>query len=422
MRALAAALLAAACGAAQGAGEVAAPAWPTIRAIDFAGNDTTQPAVLLREMVVRVGDPADPELLERSRQAIQDLRLFSSVSLEQGALDGGVRVLVTVREKYYVLPLPRASLNSDGQYSYGVGMRWWNVLGLNHTLHVTVEQGDRREAGRGAALEYRASYEVPFLLDSPFGLSLDYDHSEQAAAFLFDEETRDSVRWLFSRAFSDGSASHGWRLGAGVQWQDQQRTGFAAATSPGHATALVLDVRHDKMLFDLYSERGRSFSLEGRATAGEWASDYAFRDVSGHYEQSWAVGTRAHQTFGIYAHGGAYGGGPGGVPPPYALGGAESLRGYELNTLRGSHYYLAGMEYLRPLHWNWLRGVAFFEAGNALGDGSDLGADGVLADVGVGLRLRLSGFVDTELNIGLAYPLVDAGSGGAGRFFATGHR
>jgi outer membrane protein assembly factor BamA len=418
---LAPVLLAVLCVAAARIG--AAQVHPPIRAIEFAGNDTTRPQVLLREMVVHVGDPADPVLLERSRQAIQDLRLFSAVTLEQRPLDDGVRVLVTVQEKHYVLPLPRASLNSDGQYSYGVGMRWWNVLGLNNTLHVTLEQGDRQQIGRGSTLEYRASYEVPFLSDSPYGLSLEYGHAETpAAGGLFGEETRDSARWLVSRAFSDGPASHGWRVGAGLDWQDQQGSAIGTVAPAGHATALVLTTQYDALRFGLYSEEGRRFSLEGRAASAALASDYAYREVSGHYEQSWAVGAVPHQTFGIFAQAGAHGGGPAGAPPPFELGGAENLRGYELHELRGSHYYYAGAEYLRPLRWNWLRGVVFVEAGNALGDGSGLGADRVLADVGLGLRLRLSGFVNTELNIGFAYPLVDTPDGSSTRFFATGHR
>ncbi len=49
---------------------------PPIRDIRFEGNRVTSDRVMLREMVVAVGDPADPARIERSRQAIQDLTLF----------------------------------------------------------------------------------------------------------------------------------------------------------------------------------------------------------------------------------------------------------------------------------------------------------------------------------------------------------
>ena len=417
MRRLAAALLLAAWALAA----AAEPAWPVIREITFAGNETTRPEVLLREMAVHVGDRADPVQLERSRQAIQDLRLFSAVDLEQVALGDGVRVQVTVEEKRYLLPLPRVSLDSDGQYSYGVGLRWWNVLGLNHTLHLTATQGNRQEAGRGSRQEFRASYEVPFLLDSPYGLELELGHADEpVTGALFANETTDEARMLFERALGGGGpASHGWRVGGGLQWHDQRRTGALAAASPGHSTALVLQARYDDTRFNLYSEEGLRFDVEGRTTAGTFASDYAYQELTGGLEQAWRVGDTPHQTLGLFAEGGAYDGGPDGVPPPFALGGSHNLRGYPLNFLRGERYYYGGVELLRPLHWDWLRGAVFIEGGDAFGGD---GPDGTFADVGIGLRLRWSGFVRTELNLGFAWPLVDAGDGGAARFYASGHR
>jgi hypothetical protein len=62
------------------------------------------------------------------------------------------------------------------------------------------------------------------------------------------------------------------------------------------------------------------------------------------------------------------------------------------------------------------------EAGQTYGDGSGVGPDHVFADAGFGLRLRLTGFVRTELNVGLAFPLVEGGDGASMRFYVTGHR
>lgn len=404
------------------AAATAGTTYPPIREIVFAGNATTQPDVLLRELVVHVGDPADPVRLERSRQAIQDLRLFSSVELEETAQADGVRLLIRLHEKRYVLPLPRASMNSDGQYSYGVGMRWWNVFGLNHTLHLTLAQGSRQEANRGSLQQLHLSYDIPFLSRSPYGLGVDYTHTEEpVTGALFDTEITDSGRWLLTRAFGDGPASHGWRLGGGVQWQDQRRPGLEPPDAPGQATALVANANYNEARFNIYSEQGLRFDLEARATVDRIASDYRYRELLGNYEQSWPVGDAPHQTFGLFAEAGIYDGGPSGVPPPFALGGSDNLRGYPLRFQRGDGYAYGGVEFLRPLHWDWLRGVVFLEAGETWGAGGEPGPDGVFADVGIGLRLRLNSFVRTEFNIGLAFPLVDAGDGGSERVFATGH-
>lgn len=414
------ALLVAACALAPAAaGGAEAAEYPPIREIVFAGNVTTRPDVLLRELVVHVGDPADPVRIERSRQAIQDLRLFSSVELEETALPDGVRVMIKLHEKHYVLPLPRASLNSDGQYSYGAGMRWWNVFGLNHTLHLTAAQGSRQEAGRGTLRQFHLSYDIPFIAGSRFGLDTGFTHTEEPVEdAAFDAEITDSGRWLLTRALGDGPASHGWRIGGGVQWQDQRRPGLAPPEAPGQATALVLTARYDDARFNLYSEQGLRFGIEGRSTLGAIASDYGYRELLAHYAQAWPVGATPHQTMGVFAEAGAFDGGPAGVPPPFALGGSDTLRGYPLRLQRGDQYAYGGIEFLRPLHWNWLRGAVFLEAGDAWGAGDP---GGVMADIGVGLRLQLNSFVRTEFNFGIAYPLIDAGDGAGARVYATGH-
>src|SRR5690349_2048189 len=290
--------------------EAGAGAWPPIREIVFAGNDTTQPDVLLREMVVRVGDPADPERIERSRQAIQDLRLFRTVDVRQEPASDGVKLVVTLRERYFVLPLPRASANSDGQYTYGVAMRWWNVMGLNHTLHAVVEQGSRQEFGRGNLLQVRASYDVPFLFDTAYGLGLSVSHMEEAGAGLapYDEIT-DTARLDLSRAFGDGAASHGWRVGTGLQWQNQNRNGPYAPDPAGQATALVLFGSYNDMHYDTYSEHGMQFSVEGQSTAGGLGSDYDYEQLTASFERSWRLGDRPHRTLGLFAEGGTYAGG-----------------------------------------------------------------------------------------------------------------
>ena len=52
---------------------------PIIVDIVFQGNKVTRP----QEMLLSKGDPADPEKVELSRQAIMDLNLFKSAVIEQ---------------------------------------------------------------------------------------------------------------------------------------------------------------------------------------------------------------------------------------------------------------------------------------------------------------------------------------------------
>lgn len=419
MRALSAAALAC---AGTPAAPAEAPAWPRIVEIRFEGNDTTQAKTLLREMLVRVGDPAEPGRIERSRQAVQDLGLFRSVEAKTQEVEGGVRLLLSLREKYYLIPAPRVDANSDGQYAYGLQLRWYNAWGLNHTIRATFKQSERRAAGRGQISQLDASYAAPFVLDSPLGLEGSYRHItqpvEDPATY---DEVRDYARFVLTRAFGKPGepASQGWRLGSGLQWQRQDTRGAGAPPPQGQATALVLNTAYNGQHFNLYSEQGPRFGLELEGAAAALGSDYDYSSATANYENSWYVGSVPHQSLGVFAEGGVYDGGPAGAGDAYAVGGSDNLRGYRLNFRSGDNYYYTGIEYLRPLHWDWLRGTVFIETGDAFGGKNGAGS---YTDIGLGLRLRLPWFVRVELNAGMAWPVGEVGKDAGGRFFATGRR
>lgn len=398
--------------------------WPVVREIAFAGNDTTRDNTMLRELSIRVGDPADPERIERSRQAIQDLGLFRSVDVQEQPVAGGVRLVFTVREKYFVIPAPRLDSNSDGQYSYGLQLRWYNAFGLNHTAKATLKYENRQQAGRGTALDFDLSYAAPFLFDSPFGLELSASRSaEPVDAPMPHEEVRHSARAVVSRRVANGhAASQGWRVGSGLQWQAQSTRGDGAPPADGMATAWVLNGSYTGVHFNIYSDEGQRVSAEVQSTLDNASSDYDYTSVAAHYDGSWYVGSTPHQSLGLFAEAAAYHGGADDGAQPFQLGGSGDLRGYRHNFLQGDTYYYAGAEFLRPVGWDWLRGVAFFEAGNTFDGDSNVSLERSYADVGLGLRLRATWFVRFELNIGVALPLVDAGDGTGVRMFATGRR
>jgi outer membrane protein assembly factor BamA len=395
---------------------------PVIREIVFEGNDTTQPRTMLREMLVRPGDPADEALIERSRQGVQNLGLFREVSAYQEPIDGGVRLVIRVREKYYAMPSPRADYNSDGQYGYGLQIRWANLWGLNHKLRGTLKYKNGQEPGRGTALELSGGYYAPFVLDSPYGLELSGRYSSEPIGFpaAYDELTS-TARLVLTRSFRDRNpAGQSWTGGLGMQWQEHATQGPAAPPPIGHALALVLDGGYGRLHDNLYSETGQRFSVEAQSAGEAFGSDYAYTSLAGGYDGSWTLAHASHQTFGVFARAGAHRGGTLDGQPPFELGGVDSLRGYRLQVLRGTDFYYGGFELLRPLRWNWLRGMAFVEAGDV--SGGPLAAGGPYADIGIGLRARLTWFVDMELSVGVAWPLSDSGDGRNPRFFAGGYR
>lgn len=139
-----------------------------ITAIRITGNDTTQERVIRRELALGVGDVATAQALADTRQAIQDLGLFRRVVVEEVVEGDQVLLVVAVREKRYLLPIPRLDGNSDGDYSYGAQLRWSNLWGLNHRMVAYVEQGEiNSEADRDRERSARVSYTAPYIGDTP---------------------------------------------------------------------------------------------------------------------------------------------------------------------------------------------------------------------------------------------------------------
>lgn len=392
-----------------------AQAWPRVLEVRFEGNHVTREQVLRRELALAEGDPADPVLIAASRQAILDLGLFREVEIHEETQEDGVRLRVALREKYFLLPIPRIDASSDRDLSYGLQLRWSNLGGRNHRLNLYVERGDfPRDRLRESERSARIAYEAPYLFGTPYEIDAGVERIERRRTPEdggFDE-TLDRAQILARRDFSTGKPRRGWVLGGGLLHQRQQAFGEDAPPDDGRALAAVAEAEYRDLRFHLYSETGQRM----RARA-EWAgtgSDYDYQQLEFSYGRFLALGDTEHQSLHLLARGGLRRGGPD-SRSAFFLGGSGSLRGYDSDTFEGEDYWLLGVEYLRPLRWRWLRLLVLAEAG---GTGASLEPEspsGPHASIGLGLRIRIAWFVNTEIELGYAWPLR---GGGGGRFFA----
>jgi membrane-associated PAP2 superfamily phosphatase len=388
-------------------GLVRADVYPPIREIAYEGNHTTQEKVMARELSIALGDPADPGAIERSRQAIQDLGLFRKVTVEQTPLEDGVRVLFRVREKWYLVPYPRLSANTDGQNAVGAELRWNNVFGLNHSLRTLVSSADRREEGRGRQLSYILNYRAPFVFDTPYTLSWSNSHattpvSEEGLDY---DESVDQVQLLLSRKFGVfGAASQGWSAGTGLMWRSQDTNGDEAPEPFGDAYAAVAELGYVNLRDRVYNEVGTRASARFEVADQNLGSDYSYTRLTAQMKRSLAVGDAPHRTFEMSAEGGMSNNGPPDKKRDFSLGGTNGLRGYERNSFGGDFYYLFGAHYLRPLYWDWLRLVVGCEAGNVYHDADDMNTQ-IRWSFDLGLRVRATRLVNFEFEVGLALPL-----------------
>lgn len=392
---------------------------PAIREIAFEGNTKTQPKVMLRELVIQPGDAADPARIERSRQGILDLGLFQNVTVKQTPIEGdegGIKLTFVVREKWYILPLPRAAANLDGQSSVGAELRWNNLFGLNHSLRAQFTQNDLRQSDRGKQTSYLVAYAAPFFLDSPYNLRVAAQHRiSPVEEEVFYDERFDSASVFVSRTYSDGGpASQGWTLGSGLIWQNEKREGEGVPPAYGEATAPTFSAGYRDIRFKLYSEEGIAYGASVTGAREGYASDYNYSRINANYQRLLAIGETPHQNLNFSAGIGSYFDGPDDDDvTEYSLGGSGSLRGYDVNTFEGNAYYLLAVEYVRPIRWPWLRVAAIIEAGRIFERPQDLSLRDVRTSAGVSLRIRVPTFVNLELEIGCAVPL----DGGPGRLF-----
>jgi outer membrane protein assembly factor BamA len=417
-RALAAALLCAAAG-------VQAQV-PVVREIAFRGNEVTQPVVMLREMSVRVGDPADPAAIERSRQGVQDLGLFRSVHADLEPVEGGVRLVIKVKEKLFILPFPRADATSDGGYGYGVQMTWNNVWGLNHTFRPFFErrqpsEGDADPETRGILTRSQLRYSAPFVWGK-FGIDASAGYIETPYLTpLKYEETATFLSLALARKFSDGQTSQGWTAYTGLTWANEDHSGPQVPTNPdelalGHALALGVGAAYRNLHFNVYSDEGVSYGFGVQSATKDVASEYDFTTWGAYYYRYFAVGDTPHQNlnlqFDVQArHDGRYGG------DFYSVGGTSTARGFEPETAKGDAFYAASIEYLRPVFRNSIRLLAVVDATNAFVTPADAHLDKVYVSAGIGVRVRIQAFVALDLELGIAWPL--GGDGDGARVFAS---
>ncbi|MBU8976091.1 BamA/TamA family outer membrane protein [Lysobacter sp. MMG2] len=401
---------------------------PRIVEIRLVGNDKTRDKVILRELALASGDVADPVAIEDGRQAVQDLGLFRQVEATTHPVPGGVALELKMREKYFLLPIPRLDASSDRDVSYGAQLRWDNVWGLNHRLDITAEKGDfPEERDRRKETSVQLSYRAPYIFDSPYELRTRLEWIDRETPVIdpltnevtddtFDE-TFEQVEVIATRDLRTGRPRDGWIVGGGLFWKRQDVSGEFAPPPDGQAIALVGTATFDDLRYHIYSDTGRRFSARIEAAGEGLGSDYDYTRTTVNYFQSNALGDTPHQTLHVLGSAGVLTGGPG-SRNEFSLGGSGRMRGYDSDFLEGDRYYYGSVEYLRPIKWNWLRLLAFVEVGGSGDDREGLRDDSPYADVGLGVRIRLTWFVNIEIELGWAYPL----RGGEGaNFFAGGN-
>ncbi len=395
-------------------------ALPVIGTIRFSGNHTTRAAILLQEMLVRPGDGADPGRIEQSRQAIMDLGLFKAVQAEllPGEQAPECVLLITVEEKYYILPIPKLNKNEEGDIGYGAQLRLDNLAGLNQQLKITYEQEKIETSSSGEQDVLSLSYVYPRIFGSPYRFELNASRTNLPLDVLTDGTVSAQYQWTTTEA---GLAltrwlgligpSRGWQVGTGLVWRDQSYrhiSGTPGLYPDGTAVGLTALVEFTDVHNFLYSRSGTTYGLSAEFGLPGLGSDNDYSRQIIYYRSYRPVFDLPHRNLDMQLQLGLssdrlFG------EDAYALGGSSTLRGYKSGSITGNAYVLANVEYLAPLFdYHPLRGVLFVDVGNAYPSNRDIRLSDLKWGVGVGLRWKIKAFVKLDLRVDAAYN-VDTG-------------
>jgi outer membrane protein assembly factor BamA len=410
------------------------PAAPTpgspISEIRIAGNLRTRPGTLLREMYVHVGDPADPAAIERSRQAILDLELFKSVRADVLPGTEGAIVVFTVEEKRYLFALPVLGRSPDGDITYGVQGRIDNFRGRGHRLEAEIERTDLRS---GAALDdertLRIQHDLARFRNGPWNIDTDaryrralLDTDREGAMGRYDSHAG-RLAILASRWKQARGPSRGWRLGAGVSYENLRFDLIEGDPAPYFDTTevgLLGRVLHrDVRNFEL-NRAGHELTvdLDAFTTALGCAADRI--EGRARYRSYNPLGRRRYtnldyQVRAAFASRSLFG------DPVFDIGGGSRLRGYDRGEIEGDAYVLGNVEFLTPIgRHDALRGVLFLDVGDAFRGARDATLAHLEVAGGVGLRLKVRSFVRLELSVDVAHGFDGSHDGDTHVYASTG--
>jgi outer membrane protein assembly factor BamA len=158
--------------------------------IIVSGNKKTKTNIILREMFVKQGDTISinqlQQKIEQSRAFIYNTTLFVSVAIETAKQDSNkISVIVLVKERWYIFPLPFFKLvdrnfndwwvnqNKDlSRVNYGLKFYHNNLTGNNDKLNLMLITGYNRQIA--------LRYEIPFINKKMTnGFSVGYIQSKQ---------------------------------------------------------------------------------------------------------------------------------------------------------------------------------------------------------------------------------------------------
>ena len=342
-------------------------------------------SIVLRQMSSRVGTAFDRAVADGDVVRLDRLGVFSEIGITPVPVDGGVRLEVILVETLRVLPAISIAVSDANGASAGPTVKLLSVRGAPHEMSLTARFGGERL--------FQFSETSPLIVDERLWHTASLALRRQANKLDdFNERSLDLDARLGRRH------SERWKSGAIFQ--------VYAAESDAPGVTLSSDDS------DVFTGVGGVTEYDSRnswrePSSGWWNSaDATWRVGSGDYGTI-SLDVRRFQPVAprqtVVATGlMTWRSGTSGQDVPtyldFALGGANSVRGWDFNARRGRNQAIASLEYrymifptrtIRVFGVNFYGGLAlaaFGDAGKVWGSADHPGQDAI-GGGGIGLRL-----------------------------------
>jgi outer membrane protein insertion porin family len=377
----------------------------TVRNVTIAGNKVTKEYVIYRELELETGKPFSVQTMEEDMTRLDNLGIFSSVAITpEESAQGEVDLTVTVREMPWLIPYPAIKISDQTGFTIGPAISSLNLFGRDISL-----------SGRvlfGGATTYQVNLDWPWIAWNHLSLNAFAAHIIRDDDVREFNETSDEITpWLGIYLGRSG------RLRAGYSYFHLKSDVDGITLSSDNRDSLHrlglaagLDTRDSWV----NPHRGWENEVQTFRTMGDgefWTTDLnAIR-----YQP---VGKNTIVVSGLAS----LQSGELGADVPlyfdYLMGGANSIRGYELQALgkelSGKNQLLTTIEY-QYLLWDvreiilygfavtmGLELAAFVDTGVAWNAGNEFNTDNTRTGYGVGLRSLVPSIGEVRFDVGVS--------------------
>jgi len=352
-----------------------------INKIKYQGNETSQPSILNREIYIHEGDEFDEALVEKSRQAIMDLGLFKTVHLvlEKNKSNNTIDVIFVVKEKYYLLILPRLKVE-DNEFFYGI--------------QLMVE--DRGTTNGVDESRYSFRYSYPNINNKYYNLDFELQSANEVDEVdgVVDRQD-DFFRVALSKWLNRTGRNRGWFAGGSALYQQRNNEDLINFENSDSVKAIALgvDVGYRNLNTFEYNRGGKAYGYKLDWSDELLGSETQYTKHLLYYKSYYRFDQLPFSNLNVQVKLGHSNNKILGESA-FSLGSSDDLRGYENNRFNGNTLFVTNIEFMYPQpNKPIFRYVTFIDVGNTYDKLDDVLHDALNVGAGVGIRWKIRALV-----------------------------